>query len=291
MSSHASRVWITSGRARRVGQGDLGGERHRAGPRGASGRSGSRARTRRRRPGRRVEQVGDRLDAVAGLVRVQPDRGVDLGVPGRHLPAPRCDDARSQPTVTIVVDAGRRGLGDELAGRRRRAGGSASRPNRSRGDPREQRRTLGHRRPTRVAAPRDVVGHPLVEHRAGQPDALPDRLRRRRGSPARPGRRRSAAPRGRRRARRRPARPGPASTARWPRGGRWSPAPAATWPPAPGSGRRRPTPRRRPRRRRRRPRRAGCPPPAPARRRRTSTPTTVATRAARLPRLLARSAL
>ena len=54
------------------------------------------------RPDRTVEQVADRVDAVARLVRVQPDRRPDLGEPAGDVEG--LDRRRPiAPTVTIVV--------------------------------------------------------------------------------------------------------------------------------------------------------------------------------------------
>ena len=62
-------------------------------------------RDRRTRPAP-SKQVGDRVDAVARLVRVQADRGVHVRDGGAAQSSAASDVARSQPTVIIVVDAG-----------------------------------------------------------------------------------------------------------------------------------------------------------------------------------------
>ena len=85
-----------------------------AGRRGASGRSGSRARTRRRRPGAPGRRTGRRSCRRRGGPRggaARRWRGRRRS--GRRRRAPRCDVARSQPTVTIVVTPAARRLGDE----------------------------------------------------------------------------------------------------------------------------------------------------------------------------------
>ena len=53
------------------------------------------------------------------LVGVQPDGRVHVRRSAPATASASSDVARSQPTVTIVVDAGGHGLGDELGGARR----------------------------------------------------------------------------------------------------------------------------------------------------------------------------
>ena len=117
VSSHASRVWMTSGRASRWAI-RICAAKPTAGRRAASGRSGSRVRTHRPRtgPAVAVEQVGDGDDAVLRLVRVQAHGGVHVGVAAN--PSASNDVARSQPTVIMCVDSGGAGLGDGLVGLR-----------------------------------------------------------------------------------------------------------------------------------------------------------------------------
>ena len=85
MSSQASRVWMIERQLPLVGELDLRGERRLL---GVAGRvvvvvvepglaDGDDA--------RRVEQVDDRVDTVRRVVRVQPDRGVHVVEPRRHL--------------------------------------------------------------------------------------------------------------------------------------------------------------------------------------------------------------
>ena len=75
VSSHASRVWMTAGGRARGRAAICCGERRALRRRGASGRRSSRARTRRPRHRRVVEERDDRVDAVTRLVRVQPGGG------------------------------------------------------------------------------------------------------------------------------------------------------------------------------------------------------------------------
>ena len=272
----------------------------RAGRRGASGRSSSRARTRRRRrragASSRSTIVSTPLRASCGCsptVAYTPSWSAATSIAAS-------DVARSHPTVTIVATpaaARRRRRPPCRPGSGRRGRGSASRTSRPASarhrDAREQRVALGHRERRRGSRPtRRPPGRRWSATSPVEADALPDRLRRAGIAGRGEDRRRSAAPRGRRRARRR--RPGRArpSTARWPRGRRWSPGSAATSRRGRGSGAttshaaRGAGVRRRPRRRP-----AGCRRSAPGRCRRTSCRPRWRRGRARLPRLLARSAL
>ncbi len=155
----------------------------------------------------------------------------------------------------------------------------------------EERVALLDREAPRVAAPGGRPRQPLVGRRAVQADA-PPHLGAGAGHGRRwPGSTRCAASRGHRPAPRRPRDRGRTSTARWPRGTRSSRAAAARWRRARWRAARPARPR--PRRRSTRPRR-----PASGLSARGAGPTpshflatTVATRASRLPRLLARSLL
>ena len=282
MSSHASRVWMTSGRPRSWASAIWAAN---AVPLDVARRvvvvvvepalaDGDRPRA-ARRAGRTIVSTPWRR-----VVRVQPDGGPHAVVarPRRRAPPATC--ARSQPDRD---HRRRRRPPRASATRRRRRPGSARRrggsgcrsSSRSRRrqlvDAREQRRALGRPAGRRGSRPtrRRRAGAGRRPRRAGR--CAPRSAWPVPGAPARRGRRRCAAPRGRRRARRRlrgRARP---STARWPRGRRWSPGSAATSPRGPrlgcdgvprrgragdgvGGGRRR----------------AGCRPTAPGRCRRTS---------------------
>ena len=124
------------------------------------------------RPHRPVEQVGDRVDAVARLVRVQPDGGVDARRSGRRRASASSDDARSQPTVIIVVTPAAAASATSSAASRRREVAVRVDPATARqavmrgnsGGP------LVTGEPAGVAAPRDVGRHALVERpsRAGR---------------------------------------------------------------------------------------------------------------------------
>ena len=106
MSSHASRVWITSGRSELVGQARPARRTPRAGSAGASGRSGSRARTRRSPPATGVrarlgEDAAQPVEPVDGVVGVDAGRGPHAVVTAGQGQARGPSSAASVPTVTI----------------------------------------------------------------------------------------------------------------------------------------------------------------------------------------------
>ena len=305
MSSHASRVWITSARSRLVGQARSGRRTRPAARRGASGRSGSRART-RPRPRPRARPAGRRG-------RRRPWRASCGCTPAvaHTTPAWRAgrgdgvadDGATSVPTVTIRSTPAATRLGHHRVGRVGATSSSASQPrwqwsSVQRAGPRASGRlrrgnsgcALVDREAAGVAAPRRGVGQPLVGGRAGQADAPPHLGATRR---ARPGCARTATMRS--------ASSGVAQHGVDLGAGLGLPrlvglevgVGLADEPPGGLERdrrlRRRPTPRPRGVAPRPPPRPAGCRPRARARCRRTSWPTTVATRDSRLPKLLARS--
>ena len=87
-----------------VGERDLGGERRPAGRRAASGRSGSRARTRRRRPAAPAPSKRSRIVSTPWRASWGCSPTVAC-TPGKRAATASAsiDDARSHPTVTIVA--------------------------------------------------------------------------------------------------------------------------------------------------------------------------------------------
>ena len=91
------------------GPGRSGRRRPAAARRGASGRSGSRARTRPRpRPSGWSSSASSDVDALRGVVGVDPDGGPHVVVGGGDGRWPAGESAASVPTVTNGVDPGRR---------------------------------------------------------------------------------------------------------------------------------------------------------------------------------------
>ena len=243
VSSHASRVWITSARSCAWASAIWAANTVALLRRGASGRSGSRARTppRPRPSGRRAGSIAevDRADVAvtSGVVGVDAGGGPHRRRGGRPPRWPPRESATSVPTVISRVDARGRGgrrpaaavLGEVAGQVAVVVGPAALGPSASttgsglRRDAGEQRIALLDRRARRGSRPR-----PRPRAGAARRACRRRPMRRQISSavvghaPGWPGSARCAAPRGRRPARRRPRGRARPSTARWPRGRRWS---------------------------------------------------------------------
>ena len=245
MSSQASRVWTTRARSVRVGQARSGRRTPPAARRGASGRSGSRGRTPPRPPPRgRLEQ---RLDAVDA--RRSASWGWRPTVAHTSVVAPRPRSMAAARLRGVGADGDRAastpaasGLGRSTVGAdaRRRRDGSGCRSTTTAPAQAGVMRGKSGRALARPAARPGSRPTPRPRAGAGRSARPGSPMRRQisgaaRAGPGWPGRRRSAAPRGRRRGRRRPPGPGSAfhgsaasrcgvgrrgPAARWPRGRR-----------------------------------------------------------------------